>query len=133
MLDHVGLAVTDISRARTFYDAALKPLGYELIFEVGPEVTITGGTWLGYGPKGKPVLWVGDNLKPGQGSHVAFEAESRAMVRAFHAAALAAGGTDNGAPGLREEYADNYYAAFVLDPDGINLEAVSYAPEQAAG
>ncbi|WP_336977168.1 VOC family protein [Altererythrobacter fulvus] len=129
MLDHIGLAVTDIARARAFYDQALKPLGYSLIFETGPEVTHTGGTWLGYGPNGKPVLWVGDNIKPGQGYHVAFEAESREVVRAFHAAALAAGGTDNGAPGLRADYADNYYAAFVLDPDGINLEAVSYAPE----
>jgi len=129
MLDHVGLAVTDIARARAFYDAALKPLGYALIFEVGPEVTLTGGTWLGYGPNGKPVLWVGDKLTPGQGSHVAFEAESRTMVSAFHAAALAAGGTDNGGPGLRADYADNYYAAFVLDPDGINLEAVTYAAE----
>ncbi|MCB5424538.1 VOC family protein [Altererythrobacter sp. CC-YST694] len=129
MLDHIGLAVTDIARARRFYDQALKALGYSLIFETPSQVTHSGGTWLGYGPNGKPVFWVGDNVAPGQGYHVAFRAESRAKVRDFHAAALAAGGTDNGAPGLRPDYADNYYAAFVLDPDGINLEAVCYAPE----
>ncbi|HZF45358.1 MAG TPA: VOC family protein [Sphingomonadaceae bacterium] len=129
MLDHIGLAVTDITRARAFYDQALKPLGFSLIFETPREVTHTGGAWLGYRPNGKPEFWVGDNITPGQGYHVAFRAESRAMVREFHAAALAAGGTDNGAPGLRPDYADNYYAAFVLDPDGINLEAVCYVPE----
>ncbi|KPL67574.1 glyoxalase [Erythrobacter sp. SG61-1L] len=129
MLDHIGLAVSDISRARAFYDQALRPLGYSLIMETGPDVTHSGGTWLGYGPHGKPVLWVGDNIPPGRGYHVALEAESREMVRAFHAAALAAGGTDNGAPGVREHYSPNYYAAFVFDPDGINLEAVCYAPE----
>lgn len=129
MLDHVGLAVSDIRKSRAFYDAALEPLDYGLIFEVGPEVTESGGTWLGYGPEDKPILWVGDGLEPGEGSHVAFEVESRALVDAFHAAALAAGGTDNGAPGLRPHYAENYYAAFVLDPDGINLEAVCHAAE----
>src|SRR3569833_223892 len=129
MLDHVGPAVTDIRKSRAFYDAALVPLGIKLIWEVGPEVTETGGTWLGYGPDKKPILWIGDNLKPGTGSHVAFEAESRATVDAFHAAALAAGGTDNGPPGLRPDYATNYNAAFVLDPDGINLEAVCHWSE----
>jgi catechol 2,3-dioxygenase-like lactoylglutathione lyase family enzyme len=129
MLDHVGLAVSDIGKSRAFYDAALKPLGIALIFEVGPEVTESGGTWLGYGPGDKPILWVGDGLKPGEGSHVAFEAGSRALVDEFHKAALAAGGADNGAPGLRPDYAPNYYAAFVLDPDGINVEVVCHSPE----
>jgi catechol 2,3-dioxygenase-like lactoylglutathione lyase family enzyme len=129
MLDHVGLAVSDIERSRAFYDAALEPLGYGLIYEVGPNVTETGGTWLGYGPDDNPVLWLGDNIRPGQGSHVAFQVASRELVDAFHAAALAAGGADNGAPGLRDHYAPNYYAAFALDPDGINLEAVCHAPE----
>ena len=129
MLDHVGLAVTDIERARRFYDAALEPLGYVLVYEVGPNVTETGGTWLGYGPDGEAILWLGDNLRPGHGSHVAFRVPNRELVHAFHSAALAAGGTDNGAPDLRPHYAENYYAAFVLDPDGINLEAVCHAPE----
>ena len=129
MLDHVGLAVSDIERSRAFYDESLKPLGYGLVYEVGPAVTETGGSWLGYGPGDDALLWLGDNLRPGQGSHVAFQVPSRELVEAFHAAALAAGGTDNGAPGLREHYAENYYSAFVLDPDGINLEAVCHAPE----
>ena len=129
MLDHIGLAVSDIEISRKFYDAALAPLGMGLIFDVAPEVTESGGRWLGYGPPDQPILWLGDHLAPGQGSHVAFEAESRASVDAFHAAAIAAGGRDNGAPGLREHYAENYYAAFILDPDGINLEAVCHAAE----
>lgn len=129
MFAHIGLAVSDIDRTRAFYDAALKPLGMELIWTSPPEVTETGGTWLGYGAGDTPILWFGDKLKPGEGSHVAFEAESRAQVVAFHAAALAAGGTDHGAPGLRPHYSENYYAAFVLDPDGINLEAVCFKPE----
>ena len=92
MLDHIGLAVTDLARSRAFYDVALKPLGYRLVYEVGPSVSETGGSWLGYGPGDKAVLWLGDKLTPGQGSHVAFEVASRDLVEAFHVAALAARG-----------------------------------------
>ncbi len=126
MLDHVGFAVADAERSRLFYEAALAPLGITLIMSVTPEQTEAGGTAYGFGSDGKPYFWVGDNERVGEGTHVAFEAESRAMVDAFHEAALAAGGRDNGAPGLRPHYHPNYYGAFVLDPDGINIEAVCH-------
>lgn len=118
MLDHVGIAVADAERSRLFYERALAPLGISLIMSVTPEQTEAGGTAHGFGSDGKPYFWVGDNERVGEGTHVAFEAESRAMVDAFHEAALAAGGRDNGPPGLRPHYHPNYYGAFVLDPDG---------------
>jgi catechol 2,3-dioxygenase-like lactoylglutathione lyase family enzyme len=93
-----------------------------------PEQTEAGGTAHGFGSGGNPYFWVGDNERVGAGTHIAFRARSRAEVDAFHVAALAAGGRDNGAPGLRPHYRPDYYAAFVLDPDGINVEAVSHAP-----
>lgn len=128
MLDHVGLAVSDIARSRAFYEAALKPLGIAVLMEVTPEMTASGGTALGLGRDGKPFFWIGDNEQPGQGTHIAFAVDDRATVDAFHAAALAAGGTDHGAPGLRPHYHPDYYAAFVLDPDGINVQAVCHRP-----
>lgn len=128
MIDHIGFAVTDIARSKPFYDAALAPLGIAAIMTVTPEQT-GKGTAVGYGKDGNPFFWIGDRERVGEGTHVAFEAGTRAEVDAFHAAALAADGTDHGAPGLREQYGPNYYAAFVLDPDGINLEAVCHAPE----
>lgn len=96
---------------------------------VPPEKTEAGGTAHGFGSNGKPYFWVGDNESVGEGTHVAFEAESRAEVDAFYEAALAAGGRDNGPPGIRPHYHPNYYAAFVFDPDGINVEAVCHKPE----
>jgi catechol 2,3-dioxygenase-like lactoylglutathione lyase family enzyme len=126
MLDHVGFAVADAERSRLFYEAALAPLGIALILTVSPEQTESGGTAHGFGSGGKPYFWVGDNEKVGEGTHVAFAAETRAQVDAFHEAALAAGGRDNGAPGLRPIYGPNYYAAFVFDPDGLNIEAVCH-------
>jgi catechol 2,3-dioxygenase-like lactoylglutathione lyase family enzyme len=126
MLDHIGIAVSSIERSRAFYDEALKPMGISLLWEIGPGRTESGGTALGYGSEGKPFFWIGDNERVGQGTHVAFTAASRADVDAFHAAALAAGGRDNGGPGLRPHYHPNYYGAFVLDPDGINVEAVCH-------
>jgi catechol 2,3-dioxygenase-like lactoylglutathione lyase family enzyme len=147
MLDHVGFAVADAERSRLFYEQALAPLGISLIMSVTPDQTEAGGTAHGFGSDGKPYFWVGDNGDSGadiprtsaamprghgdlitvaEGTHVAFEAESRAMVDAFYEAALAAGGRDNGAPGLRPHYHPNYYGAFVLDPDGINVEAVCH-------
>jgi catechol 2,3-dioxygenase-like lactoylglutathione lyase family enzyme len=129
MLDHVGFAVADAERSRRFYEQALAPLGITLIKSVPPEKTEAGGTAHGFGSDGKPYFWIGDNETVGQGTHVAFAAESRNQVDAFYEAALAAGGRDNGAPGIRPHYHPNYYAAFVLDPDGINIEAVSHHPE----
>lgn len=128
MIDHVGFAVSDIEVSKRFYAAALAPLGVELLMTVTPDMTEAGGTALGFGRDGKPFFWVGDNERVGEGSHVAFAVASRSEVDAFHAAALAAGGRDNGAPGLRPHYGPDYYAAFVLDPDGANIEAVCYAP-----
>jgi catechol 2,3-dioxygenase-like lactoylglutathione lyase family enzyme len=94
----------------------------------GPEHTDSGGTACGYGRGQNPFFWFGDNEKVGAGFHVAFTADSRQLVDAFYQAALAAGGTDNGEPGLRPHYHPNYYGAFVLDPDGHNVEAVCHRP-----
>ncbi|MES2989731.1 MAG: VOC family protein [Pseudomonadota bacterium] len=129
MIDHVGFAVSNIDKSKAFYEAALAPLGITLLATVPPEVTEAGGTALGFGKDNKPFFWVGDNERVGQGTHIAFAVDSRAEVDAFHKAALAAGGTDNGAPGIRAHYHPNYYGAFVLDPDGQNIEAVCHRPE----
>jgi catechol 2,3-dioxygenase-like lactoylglutathione lyase family enzyme len=129
MIDHVGLAVSDIAASKAFYEAALAPLGITLLMTVPPEVTESGGTALGFGKDNKPFFWIGDNERVGQGTHIAFAVDSRAEVDAFHRAALAAGGTDHGAPGIRAHYHPNYYGAFVLDPDGLNVEAVCHRPE----
>ena len=129
MIDHVGFAVADAERSKRFYEQALGPLGITLIMTVTPEQTESGGTAHGFGSDRKPYFWVGDNERVGEGTHVAFAVDSRAQVDAFYEAALAAGGRDNGAPGLRPHYHPNYYAAFVHDPDGHNIEAVSHRPE----
>jgi catechol 2,3-dioxygenase-like lactoylglutathione lyase family enzyme len=128
MLDHVGFPVSDYARSKAFYLRALAPLGYGLAMEVSPEQT-GGGSQGGFGPQGRPQFWIGTG-KPVQGQvHFAFMARDRAAVRAFHDAALKAGGKDNGPPGLRPQYHANYYGAFVLDPDGHNIEAVCHLPE----
>jgi len=124
MIDHIGLAVSDLARSRAFYDASLAPLGLSVQMEVTPEQTESGGTAIGYGKDDDPFFWIGDNERVGEGTHVALAADDHARADAFHAAALAAGGRDNGAPGPRPHYGPAYYAAFVLDPDGINIEAV---------
>jgi len=129
MLDHVGIAVADAERSKLFYGQALAPIGIKLIMTVGPDQNESGGTAHGFGSDDKPFFWVGDNERVGEGTHVAFAVESRALVDAFHRAAIAAGGRDHGAPGLRPHYHPYYYAAFVLDPDGINVEAVCHRPE----
>src|SRR5690348_4202701 len=103
MLDHVGVPVSDFVRAKAFYATALAPLGIGLVMEVGPEQTGNGSA-AGFGSDGKPYFWFGDDGAPGQHTHVAFATDSRARVDAFHEAALAAGGRDNGAPGLRPHY-----------------------------
>ena len=125
MLDHIGLAVTDLARSRAFYEAALAPLGITVL-EVIDE-NEAGGTAVMMGDS-EPFFVFADNEQPGEGTHVAFRAASRAQVDGFYAAAMAAGGRDNGAPGIRAHYHPNYYAAFVFDPDGINVEAVCHLP-----
>jgi len=130
VLDHIGFSVSDLARSRAFYEKALAPLGIGKIMELSAEQTGSGGH-AGFGEGGKPYFWIGDRADSVlKGSmHVAFAAASRAAVDAFHRAALAAGGQDNGAPGLRPHYHSSYYGAFVLDPDGHNVEAVCHLPE----
>ena len=128
MIDHVGFAVSDYERAKAFYAKALAPLGYTLIIEVPGETNASGYPAAGFGTGGKPDFWIGGEGKLEKPLHVAIAAKDRASVDAFHRAALAAGGKDNGAPGLRPQYHPNYYGAFVLDPDGHNIEAVCHAP-----
>ena len=129
MLDHIGIAISDIRRSEAFYAAALAPLGIAKIFEYGPDKTDSGGTAIGFGKDGMPFFWIGDNERVGEGTHIAFSATDHAAVDAFYSAAIAAGGIDHGPPGIRANYHPNYYAAFVLDPDGVNVEAVSHRPE----
>jgi catechol 2,3-dioxygenase-like lactoylglutathione lyase family enzyme len=124
MLDHVSIGVRDIARIRRFYDAALAPLGYRCLS--------AGEGSLGYGDKAV-AFWISASDHPvpadkGSGLHFCFAAPSRAGVDAFHGAALAAGGRDNGKPGVRAEYAADYYAAFVIDPDGYRIEAYCGRP-----
>lgn len=134
MIDHLSLPVSDYALSRTFYDKALGALGCKVQMEVADSPDYVGA---GYGPADlpEPAFWIGAGREPGPapatplGQHVAFKAKDRAGVDAFHAAALAAGGRDNGPPGLRPHYHPNYYAAFVLDPDGHRLEAVCHLPE----
>ena len=129
IVDHLGFGVSDYPRAKAFYRAALAPLGITLVMEVGPELT-EGGNWAcGFGKNDKPELWIGSDGKTTPPLHIAFVVETRAEVRAFYDAALKAGAPDNGGPGLRTRYHPNYYAAFVLDPDGHNIEAVCHAAE----
>ncbi len=127
-ISHVGIPVHDITRSKAFYERALAPLGMKVIMTMSPAETISGGTAIGFGSDlESDSFWIGDNEKVGEGVHVAFDTETRAQVDAFHKAALAAGGRDNGAPGLRPHYGPAYYAAFVFDPDGANIEAVCRA------
>ena len=125
MLDHIGLDVTDIAVSKAFYDRALKPLGYHIVQEIRGD----GSSVVMFGIGDAPDFVIADKDRPGEANHVAFRASTRAEVDAFHAAALEAGGQDNGGPGVREHYGPTYYAAFVLDPDGFNIEAVCHAPE----
>jgi catechol 2,3-dioxygenase-like lactoylglutathione lyase family enzyme len=123
MIDHSGLKVSDPVSSRRFYDAALAPLGYRVLMEVPTEHT-GGRVVLGYGVPPKPDFWMTEGTPETPRVHLAFRAASRAEVDAFHREALAGGGRDNGPPGPRPHYHAGYYGAFVLDPDGHNIEAV---------
>jgi catechol 2,3-dioxygenase-like lactoylglutathione lyase family enzyme len=117
MLDHVTIAVSEFARSRIFYDAALAPLGITRLYAEGDKAA-------GYGQGGKAFFWIAEQDRPPSQAHIAFKASQSADIEAFHTVALAHGGRDNGRPGPRPEYHDRYYAAFVLDPDGNNIEAV---------
>ena len=120
MIDHMSVLVTDLDASVAFYTRALAPLGYALVMTVERQAA-------GFGVAGKPDFWIGVGA-PTDKIHVAFRARGRAEVRAFHDAALAAGGADNGPPGIRAIYHPDYYGAFVHDPDGHNIEAVCHEP-----
>jgi catechol 2,3-dioxygenase-like lactoylglutathione lyase family enzyme len=128
MLDHIGFAVSDFDKSKAFYLEALEPLSIVLIAEVAAEQA-GGDAHAGFGADDKAFFWIGTGGKTQGGTHVAFATGSRANVDAFYAAAIGAGGTDNGGPGLRPHYHPDYYGAFVRDPDGNNIEAVCHKPE----
>jgi len=128
VLDHVGFAVSDFLGSKQFYEKALAPLGYRVVMEVTLQET-GGDAYAGFGDEHKPYFWIGTGKALTGRLHVAFAAKDRPAVDAFYDAALAVGGKDNGAPGLRPHYHPNYYGAFVLDPDGHNVEAVCHRPE----
>jgi catechol 2,3-dioxygenase-like lactoylglutathione lyase family enzyme len=121
MFDHVSIKVADFRKSLAFYRSALAPLGF-----VAQHVDDAGRS-AGFGPEGAVGLWIAEG-SPGSSAHIAFASAGRAAVSRFHEAALRAGGKDNGKPGVRADYAPTYYAAFVLDPDGNNVEAVTHAP-----
>lgn len=121
IIDHIGFSVSNSERSNEFYSKALAPLGIVKTMEVEG--------WTGFGKNGKPELWFGKGDTPQLPMHIAFTAENRKQVDQFYEAALAAGGKDNGTPGIREIYHPNYYGAFVIDPDGHNIEAVCHNPE----
>ena len=120
MIDHTGVSVANVAKSKAFYRAALAPLGYEMLME--------GEQFAGFGIAPKPDFWIGAGAANVPPIHVAISAQTRGQVDAFYKAALAAGGRDNGPPGVRAHYHPNYYGAFVLDPDGHNIEAVCHAP-----
>ncbi|HEY0635642.1 MAG TPA: VOC family protein [Gammaproteobacteria bacterium] len=121
MIDHLGIDVADYQRSKRFYAAALAPLGYTLQAEYGEAA--------GFGTNGNAEFWISQGGATKPIVHVAFQCRQRAQVDSFYAAALQAGGRDNGAPGIREDYSPTYYAAFVFDPDGHNIEAVCHAAQ----
>ena len=120
MLDHVTIGVRDFERSKRFYDEALRPLEITRLYGDGEG-------FAGYGVRPKAFFWIGSRETPQTGAHVAFAAKDRQTVERFYEAAIGAGGRDNGRPGLRRHYHPDYYGAFVLDPDGHNIEAVCHA------
>jgi catechol 2,3-dioxygenase-like lactoylglutathione lyase family enzyme len=127
MIDHTGVNVSDFAKSKAFYVRALAPLGYQVLMEFSAEVTGSADV-AGLGVPPKPDFWLASGKPNVPHVHVAFRADTRAAVDAFYKEALAAGGRDNGAPGPRPHYHANYYGAFVLDPDGHNIEAACHAP-----
>jgi catechol 2,3-dioxygenase-like lactoylglutathione lyase family enzyme len=126
MLDHVGVIVSDLEKSKKFYTDALKPIGYALMRSVAPAQGQTGRAGFGVPPRAD--FWIYEGTPNDPPLHVAFRVSTRALVDVFYQAAMAAGGKNNGAPGLRPQYNPNYYGAFVLDPDGHNIEAVCREP-----
>jgi catechol 2,3-dioxygenase-like lactoylglutathione lyase family enzyme len=121
MLDHVTIGVSDIERSKAFYDNVLKSIGIERLYAEGDSAS-------GYGTNKKAFFWIGLKSSPITGMHIAFGVQERALVDRFHATGLSVGGRDNGVPGLRPHYHPHYYGAFILDPDGHNIEAVCHRP-----
>jgi catechol 2,3-dioxygenase-like lactoylglutathione lyase family enzyme len=128
MIDHTEIVVTDLATSKQFYAAALKPIGYALLMEFPAAVTGHRDV-AGFGDPPKPDFWLSQGSLHEATVHVAFRVPTRSLVDAFYAAALTAGGRDNGKPGLRPHYHPNYYGAFVLDPDGHNIEVVCHEAE----
>jgi len=128
MIDHTGLQISDPVVSRKFYDNALAPMDYKMMMQIPQEHT-GGVAVFGYGVPPKPDFWVREGTPNEPRLHIAFRANTRKQVDEFYQAALAAGGTDNGSPGPRPHYHKDYYGAFVLDPDGHNVEAVCHEPE----
>ena len=125
MIDHTGVSVSNFEKSKKFYTEALKPIGYQLLLEFPASITGTTNV-AGFGEPPKPEFWIAEGKPNDPRVHVAFRVGKRSLVDAFHQAGLAAGGTDNGAPGLRLQYHANYYGAFILDPDDHNIEAVCH-------
>jgi catechol 2,3-dioxygenase-like lactoylglutathione lyase family enzyme len=127
MIDHLGISVPDFAASRQFYLEALAPLGIGVVMNVPKEESGAENDFTGFGAEGKPFFWIGQGVAP-QGVHLCFTAKTRAEVDAFYKAALAAGARDNGLPGIRAHYHPSYYGAFVIDLNGVNLEAVCHSP-----
>lgn len=128
MIDHLGISVSDYRKSKIFYEKVLATLGHECVMEITPEMTGGDSLHCGFGSNKKPSFWISSAGVACPSIHIAFTAGSRKEVDAFYHAALAAGGKDNGAPGLRPLYHPNYYGAFILDMDGHNIEAVCHSP-----
>ncbi|MBS1020249.1 VOC family protein [Gluconobacter cerinus] len=124
VINHIEIGVADVDASRRFYEAVLAPLGLSLVISVDPALTILGTARYGFGRDGYPSFWIHGETGAGRSIHISFTAISYDRVDSFHAVALANGGSDNGSPGIRTRYHPRYYAAFVLDPDGNNIEAV---------
>jgi catechol 2,3-dioxygenase-like lactoylglutathione lyase family enzyme len=128
VIDHTGVVVNDFEKSKKFYAAALKPIGYEMLMEF--PASVTGHTDVaGFGDRPKADFWISTGTPHKAAVHVAFRVQTRSLVDAFYEAALTAGGRDNGKPGVRPHYHPNYYGAFVLDPDGHNIEVVCHEAE----
>jgi len=128
MIDHTGIIASDFAKSRDFYAKALSAIGYELIMALPASVTGHADV-AGFGDPPKPDFWVSSGTPNRPPIHIAFRVANRALVDAFYQAAIAAGGRDNGPPGIRSHYHPDYYGAFILDPDGHNIEAVCHSPE----